>query len=328
MTSEPGPRRRRVPGPYRLRYPMRKALIIVNPRAGEQRPERVADRARAHLERGGWSVAVAATQRAGHATELAAARGRGLDRVVVVGGDGTLRETVAGLAGEGPAVALVPIGKANVVARELGIPLRTEPAIAWITDGIARSMDVGTVGDAIFLAMVGVGYDAAVTEGVRRLRRARAGSLLYNHGGASAVYALAGLPPLLPVRRPALRVVVDDRPLPDCYRGLIVSNTETYATGWSMTPGADPGDGCLDHQANRRTAPWFVLWTLVAAASRRRLPSLVADYGRGRRYLVQASVPFPWQLDGDSMPRARELRIGVRPRYVRILVPAEPAAVS
>ncbi len=92
-----------------------------------------------------------------------------------------------------------------------------------------------------------------------------------------------------------------------------------------MTPGADPSDGLLDHQLNQRSAPWFTLWTLAASALHRRMPALVADYGRGRTYTVEAERPFPWQVDGDSMPRAARLEIGIRPGAARLLVPTPPA---
>lgn len=298
---------------------MRRALVIVNPAAGEQAPLRAAASVERLLGAEGWEVRVEPTSRTGHATELARRRGDA-DRLVVVGGDGTLRETLLGLDGDVTPVGLVPIGKANVVARELHIPRTPASAIRLLVRGQSRPIDVGTVGDTLFLAMVGIGYDGLVTEGVRRLRESRAGGFVYARGGASAVYAAAGLPALLRMGGPCLTVELDGDQLPVRYRHAIVSNTETYATGWAMTPGADPADGLLDHQLNRRAAPWFLLWMLGASALRRRLPAFVADYGRGRSYVVRGSAPFAWQIDGDSMPRTSRLEIGILPGAARLIV--------
>jgi diacylglycerol kinase family enzyme len=106
------------------------------------------------------------------------------------------------------------------------------------------------------------------------------------------------------------------------YPSVIVSNAACYAIGWEMTPGSRVDDGMLDHHANRRVAPWFVGWTMLAAMLKKRVPSLIADYGRASSYRIVASEPFRWQVDGDPMPAARELAIGLLPAHVRLIVPA------
>jgi diacylglycerol kinase family enzyme len=300
---------------------MRRALIIVNPTAGAGRPLDVAEDARRFLEQAGWEVRTLATARAGHAEELAREHSAGFDRVVVAGGDGTLRETVVGLPSATLPVALIPIGKANVVARDLGIPRTPDAAIRALTSERVLPIDVGRVGDSIFLAMVGVGYDGWVTAGVSWMRGTGPGAWLYRHGGSSLVYFLAGVPSLLRLFPCRPRVTVDGERIAGRFPLLVISNTETYALGWSMTPGADPHDGKLDHQLNRGSAPWFVLGTLAAAILRRPVPGWLALHGRGRRYSVRADTPFRWQVDGDPMPPTRALSIEIVPGYARMVIP-------
>lgn len=301
---------------------MRRALVIVNPVAGEQKPLQVAAATRSHLEAAGWQVDALTTVGAGHATKLAREHGADRALVVVVGGDGTLRETVIGLHDHGVPVGLVPIGKANVVARELGIPRTAAAAIELLSVGTARPMDAGQVGDSVFLAMVGIGYDGWATAGVGWMRATRGGGFLYRHRCASLVYAVAGVPALLRFFPGKVKVYCDEVALPGRYPSMVVSNTETYALGWAMTPGATVDDGRLDHQANRRSAPWFVLTTLLAAILRRRVPRLIAEYGSGRRYRVVSDRPFRWQVDGDPMTPVRQLEIEVLPGYAQIVAPA------
>jgi len=298
-----------------------RALIIVNPVAGAQRPLRVADDAAEYLRRADWHVDIRPTERSGHATELAQQRGP-TDLLVVVGGDGTLRETVAGLDGDQTPVGFVPIGKANVMARELGIPRSPHAAIRVLTKGTATAIDVGTVGDRIFLSMVGVGYDGWVTAGVDSFRARPWGQWLYRHGASTLLYVLAGIPALLRLRPTRVVLEADGVALAGRYPSVIVSNSATYAIGWAMTPGADVRDGQLDYQANRRAAPWFVAWTTIASMLKTRLPALVAEYGRARSYRISAAEPFRWQVDGDPMPPVTELKIGLLASHVRLIVPA------
>jgi diacylglycerol kinase (ATP) len=304
---------------------MRRAAIIVNPTAGQAHPLEVAEEARRFLVDAGWEVTLHPTEAAGHATELAREHGSNAERVVVIGGDGTLRETVVGLPDRSVPVALVPIGKANVVARDLGIPRSPASAILALDSDRIAPMDVGRVGDSVFLAMVGIGYDGWVTAGVAAIRNGRAGGLLYRYGGSSLIYLLAGLPSLLRLWPVRVRVSIDGSEAPGTYPSVVVSNTETYAIGWSMTPGASVHDGRLDHQLNRGAAPWFVLWMLAAAVLRRRLPGWLADHGVGRRYTIRADRPFRWQADGDPMPPTDTLQIEVLPEFVRMVVPERAA---
>ena len=307
---------------------MKRACVIVNPVAGARRPRQWGEQARRRLQEAGWRAELRTTERPGHATTLAREHGRGCERVVVVGGDGTLRETVIGLGPDGPPTALVPTGNANVVARELGVPLRPEQAVARVAGGRVRVIDAGQADEAIFLAMVGVGYDGWVTAGVGRMRATRWGRLLYTRGGSWLLYVLAGLPALLRLRPTRVLVQRDGRPLPHAYPSLVIANTATYALGWAMTPGARVDDGRLDYQANRRAAPWFVLAMLGAAVARRRLPGWFAEYGSGCRFRLAAERPFRWQLDGDPMPPRRELTVRVRPRVARMLVPGDGAEAA
>ena len=108
-----------------------------------------------------------------------------IERVFVVGGDGTLREVAAGAieAGLRPSLGHIPQGNANVVARELGISMQPKKAIAQLLGGRDEPFDGMRVNGEFALAMVGVGYDALVAQGIERARRGRLGKLYRWNGG-------------------------------------------------------------------------------------------------------------------------------------------------
>ncbi|HYZ31084.1 MAG TPA: acylglycerol kinase family protein, partial [Crenalkalicoccus sp.] len=110
-------------------------LIVFNPAAGGSRRRRLA-RALRQLTQLGLAAEVAETERPGHAAELAReAAGRGVPLIVAAGGDGTIAEVASGLAGSEAALGIVPLGTANVLACELGLPGGPEQAASVIAAG-------------------------------------------------------------------------------------------------------------------------------------------------------------------------------------------------
>jgi diacylglycerol kinase (ATP) len=145
-----------------------KAVIIGNPNSGSAGDEGYLERFAETLRAGGLEVEVLNTERPDHATELAAAAGDQL--VIAAGGDGTVNEVVNGLSKDAT-LGILPLGTANVLARELGLPLRPEDACERILSGTGSRMDVGVATDEEgterrFTCMAGIGFDANVVREV------------------------------------------------------------------------------------------------------------------------------------------------------------------
>jgi diacylglycerol kinase (ATP) len=150
------------------------AVIIGNPNSGSAGDEGYLEGFADTLRAGGLTVEVLNTERPDHATELAAAAG---DRIVIAaGGDGTVNEVLNGLS-KSATLGILPLGTANVLARELGLPLEPEGACERILTGSAVRMDVGVAADEAgverrFACMAGIGFDADVVREVGpRLKR-------------------------------------------------------------------------------------------------------------------------------------------------------------
>ncbi len=148
-----------------------KLLLVVNPAASSVSPrvQVLVQRALAdHHE-----VRLAETTRRDHATRLAedAAR-RGLDAVVVLGGDGTVNEVANGLAGSSTAMIPLPGGSTNVFCRTLHLPddplEAVQVSIAAMSQQLLKPVGLGRVNGRYFLFHTGIGFDAAVVEQVER----------------------------------------------------------------------------------------------------------------------------------------------------------------
>lgn len=147
---------------------MMEAVIIGNPNSGSAGDEGYLERFADTLRAGGLEVEVLNTERPDHATELAALASDKL--VIAAGGDGTVNEVVNGLS-KGATLGILPLGTANVLARELGLPLTPEDACERILTGTTSRMDVGVATDEEgterrFTCMAGIGFDANVVREV------------------------------------------------------------------------------------------------------------------------------------------------------------------
>ena len=102
---------------------MEKLMMIINPAAGRGGYKQGLPEALKLLSDAGCTVSLFFTQHRAHATELAAEHAAEFDKLLVLGGDGTLAEVIAGLMtlNDRPPVGYIPIGTANDIARTLGL---------------------------------------------------------------------------------------------------------------------------------------------------------------------------------------------------------------
>lgn len=306
------------------------AAVVFHEGAGRGGAARLAAAVCARLAADGWAVdAPIRTEYAGHAEfDLAPRLARDAGRIVVVGGDGTMREVCSGL-GEHATdteVAMVPTGNANVIARELGIPLSPRAAVEAAASATTRPIDLGVVRgiegactERSFLAMVEAGYGARVVHAVSAVRSGGL-AFLYRLWG-DAVYAVVGTVELFRGGDPRVRVEVDGRNGEAAASGVVVANAATYAKGWSMTPDARIDSGRLECAARIRSSPAAILRQVRASRARRAVGDGSVTYRGGVRVVLESDAPFRVQVDGDPAGTSRRVEVERKAGTVRIVVP-------
>ena len=261
-----------------------------------------------------WHLTTVDDPGAGMAHEAAVA---GADLVLVCGGDGTVREVCAELAGTGIPVGIIPAGTGNLLARNLQIPLFLRSAIDVALNGQDRAIDLVAVsGDGIedthFLVMAGMGMDAAIMEGVNEDIKKRVGWF---------AYVLSGLRSMM---SPAVRIEISVDGgdfVRQRARTVVVGNVGYLQAGMPLLPDAALDDGLLDvvllHP--RSFASWIPLFFRVLA--RRRHTDDTLNRMTGATVVIRTPHPTPRQLDGDSIGQGRELRMECLPGRVLVRVP-------
>jgi len=155
----------------------RRLLVIYNPTAGRRSLRRLG-RFLAQLERLGVAVVLRETLSRGDAEAFARGADAGeFDAVVAAGGDGTINEVVNGLADSALPLAIMPLGTANVLANEIGLPRDPERIAEIAVAGAARPIRLGAVAGRRFVMMAGIGFDAAVVARLDLALKRRVGKL-------------------------------------------------------------------------------------------------------------------------------------------------------
>ncbi|MBD3916425.1 YegS/Rv2252/BmrU family lipid kinase [Nocardioides hwasunensis] len=227
----------------------------------------------------------------------------GADLVMVCGGDGTVREVCAELAGTGIPVGIIPAGTGNLLARNLDIPLYLRSAIDVALNGQDRAIDLVEVGgdgieDTHFMVMAGMGFDAAIMEGVNEDIKKKIGWVAY------VVSALRSL--MFPAVR--IEIQIDDQePTVHRARTVVVGNVGFLQAGMPLLPDAAIDDGVLDVVILHPRQ--FLSWIPLAVRVLRKSSATdeLIDRRTGSRVRIKATSDTPRQLDGDSIGEGREL---------------------
>ena len=260
------------------------------------------------------------TSRRGDAESLAGnASSAGHDRVIVIGGDGTVQEVVNGLlAGDRrPELGIVPLGSGNDLARSLGLP--ADPALAWQaamgnhTSSVdaARSRN-GEGAERWFASAGGIGFDAQVAAAMVDRRGWQAGR---------AGYLLSTLSELRRYSNRRVNLTIDGTASAHDVLLVAIANGAYYGGGMRIAPDARPDDGLLDV---------CVVADISRMTAIRQLPNLYrgthvrhpgVSMRTGRVVEVDGEATTRIHLDGEPFGTL-PLRVSIVPAALEVAVPA------
>jgi len=268
---------------------------------------------------------------------------QGATLVFAAGGDGTVRAVAEGLRDTGAAIALLPQGTGNLLARNLEISVNDLDAdVDAGFNGIDRKIDLGIAeivrenGDKeehAFLVMAGLGIDAKMISNTNPKLKKAVGWLAY-------VDAIGrSLPDVKPVK---LRYSIDGSPQrTTTVHSIMVGNCGQLPGGILLLPDAKPDDGILDIAALRPRGPfgWIKIWNKVAwengvlrkSAVGRKIIDLSKDvkdviYLTGKDLRLTVETPQEFQLDGDEFGEAKSVRAWVDAGALVVKMPASAGA--
>src|SRR5579875_1326936 len=266
----------------------------------------------------GFVVEHVRTEAPGHARELAAtATAEGYRVLGALGGNG-----IADEGGSDCALALLPAGQANVLARMLGLPGRADAAAAHFAEARGRRerIDLGAIGERRFTFAAGLRVDA------RPDLKARFGPWFYTAAALATLYReyRSGAP------RMRVQLRRDHQPLGPALEGVttIIQNGSPYTYFRRLPVALAPGGslrsgtlaGCVLRAARLRDVPSLALRALLPSAEVARHPR-VAAFGDIATLTIESAegVPLPAHVDGDFIGRFARIDLSVTPGALAVL---------
>jgi diacylglycerol kinase (ATP) len=287
----------------------RRALLLFN--RGSRLGDRVFDAEIDRLRAAG--IDVVAEPFAGReqvAALIAASRGR-IDRVIAVGGDGTLGCVAAALLGTGLPLGIIPTGTANDLARTLGLPADPLAAVDVIIAGRTRKVDLGDVNGRPFFNVASIGLSVELAKALDSRLKRRFGRL---------GYAIAALRVLLRARPFHAWISAGGEPVRVRTLQIAVGNGRYYGGGTAVHVTAAVDDGQLDLYTVAPASLWRLV--LMARDFRRGLHGAWREVrtAHGPEFTVATRRPRAVNADGELVTET-PARFTVRPGAITVFAP-------
>ncbi|HZI42637.1 MAG TPA: diacylglycerol kinase family protein [Gemmatimonadaceae bacterium] len=308
--------------------PNKRALILANPRA------RLAGRVQ-------WREAAIVELSRRYATELVEprdARGttalareaaaEGIAVVAAAGGDGTINAVAQGLVGTRTALGILPLGSANDLAREYGVPRSSIAAAARrIAGGEPRAVDVVTIADRLFCGVGGLALVARAALAVTRFKQRSPVARRVANWLGSQVYRLSATAALIAPWRidDALRIRYRDADSGERHAfetrasALFVTNHRTLGGGLTLPVQASATDGVLELCYVPSRSRHSLMLNFARLSAGLAIPPGVLVAIRATEATIETGREDAFVADGELLAEGRRFDVRVLPRALRIV---------
>ena len=286
-------------------------LAIINPVSGTSSKDKIPRLIDTAVDSTRHDVSIMATEYPGHAREIAEQAVKdGIDVVVAIGGDGTVNEVGSAVCGTDTAMAIVPCGSGNGLARHLRIPMNANRALQVLNNGVVGKFDYCTVNGKPFFCTCGMGFDATV-------------SYKFSNEGTRGfiTYIKTALSEYVKYKPQEYLIDIDGKKMQEKAFVIACCNAAQYGNNAYIAPRATMQDGLLDitvmHPFNVMESP------LIGA--RLFLRQLNHDHHvsiyRGKRIVIERRHDDVIHIDGDPVMLPARLVVENVASGINILVP-------
>lgn len=289
----------------------RHILAIINPVSGTGSKDKIPRLIDTVVNADRNDVSIIATEYPGHACEIAAQAVKDkVDIVVAIGGDGTVNEVGSAVCGTDTAMAIVPVGSGNGLARHLRISMNASRALQVLNDGDIIPLDYCTVNGKPFFCTCGMGFDATV-------------SYKFSNEGTRGfiTYIKTALTEYIKYKPQEYLIDIDGKKMQEKAFVIACCNAAQYGNNAYIAPRATMQDGLIDVTVMH---PFSLVQSPLIGA-RLFLRQLNKDHHvsiyRGKRVVIERRRDDIMHIDGDPMMMPQRIVIENISRGINILVP-------
>jgi YegS/Rv2252/BmrU family lipid kinase len=288
----------------------RRITFILNPKSGTSSKAEVPEMIEQILDKDLFSTEICFTEYRGHAAEIAKNKAKeGVDIVVAVGGDGTVNEVARSLVHTDTALAIVPCGSGNGLARHLCLPMDIKKAIGIINSCKIESFDYGVINGMPFFCTCGMGFDAFIS--LKFAEAGKRGPITYVENVLKE-----GLK-----YKPETYEVSDDTGARK-YKAFLIAcaNASQYGNNAYIAPGATMKDGEMDvivmEPFTALDAPQIAADLFMKTLGNN---SKIKTF-RTKNLHISRKQPGAIHYDGDPIMTDAEIDVHMEPQGIKILV--------
>ncbi len=292
-----------------------KVLFLINPISGIGKQKTVEKYIETELDESQVSVDISYTKYKAHARELAGEAVGKYDVVVAVGGDGTVNEVASKLIGTDTALAIIPTGSGNGLARFLHIPLRVKEAIQVLNNCKIEKIDSLKVNQYCCVNVAGIGFDAHISHHFE-------GKKLRGPLGYLQLIAME----YANYKPETYHLKIDDQLY--VRKAFLVSfaNSSQYGNNIHIAPQAKIDDGLIDvsiiHDFPIINAPTLILNLLEKAIDTNEYDEVV----KAKQVIIEHEKEMMAHIDGEPVMLGKRATIEIKPASLQVIVPAQPPA--
>ena len=266
---------------------MKRVLLLINSKA--RNGEAQATEAKDELTKRGFVVTAPDTSK-GNYTEIISKHNSDIDLIVAGGGDGTIRLCLEGALKAAKPFGILPLGTANNLARNIGIPLTIKDAVDIIEQGTLVPIDVAYVNDIPFFNVAGLGLSVKVNKSLSSDLKKRWGIFAY-------VILAAGL---LKRGRPfSAEITCDNEVHKVKTMQITICNGRHYGAGLVISDSASINDSRLDLLSTEVKNWWQGLQAIPSLMHGRSHDKPGLRKLTAKRITIKTKRPMQLDTDGD-----------------------------
>jgi YegS/Rv2252/BmrU family lipid kinase len=287
----------------------KKILFIVNPISGAHNKIAIIKAIPKLLDTDKFDISITHSKKEGDAAQLAKkAVENKMNIVVAVGGDGTINEIASQLVRTKTALAIVPCGSGNGLARELKIPLHYKNAIKLINQLKIKKIDVGVCNNQYFFNLAGAGFDAKVAYDFNRGKKRR-----------FIGYVKALLKEYFTLTNHFFVIKLDHETILDTYFFVTVANGSQWGYNVKAAPNAVLNDKMFSVNLCKKPSLFDIIPFGIKMLLGRINRSKYVTLKNSKKILLNSGIDFFYHIDGDAKGTTQDLEISILHEALKII---------